>query len=332
MKPLHIGLLVVGAALAGGLAMRLAAPPPLPARAVTPPRQIKTSPAVSTVVAATAADPGAKEAWVRAPESAVSPEPEVAPAPPAIYSEPVLVAQPGRPKPFPAVPAAPVVRAEPAHVSPIPPVAYQPPPERVLEVKAVTPPVSVPAPVVPAVAEPPAAPRRVSLQAGTPITIRLIGALSTERAAAGDRFQATLADPLIGEGLVVAERGAPVTGWVTQVRRAGRFSGVSYLELRVVSFMTADGQRIAIASAPWLKRGDSMGRASAATIGGGAALGAAIGAFAGGGRGAALGAGAGAGLGAGVQAMTGGRPVTIPSETVIQFRLASPVSITERRL
>ena len=30
MKPLHIGLLVVGAALAGGLAVKMTQPPPIP--------------------------------------------------------------------------------------------------------------------------------------------------------------------------------------------------------------------------------------------------------------------------------------------------------------
>jgi hypothetical protein len=177
-----------------------------------------------------------------------------------------------------------------------------------------------------------AAPRQVALRAGAAITVRLLETLSSEHASSGEVFQGTLADPLVCDGLIVAERGSRVTGRVTAARQAGRFGGVSSLELRLTDFTTADGQRIAISSDPWLKRGDSMARGSAAKIGGGAALGAVIGAIAGGGLGAAIGAGAGGTAGAGAQAITGGKPVTIPSETVIQFRLASPVRITERQL
>jgi hypothetical protein len=156
--------------------------------------------------------------------------------------------------------------------------------------------------------------------------------LSTEHVSTGDTFQATLADPVIAGGFIIAERGARVSGRVTDAHRAGRFSGISSLELRLLDFTTSDGQRIPVSTDPWLKRGDSMTRSSVEKIGGGAALGAAIGAIAGGGVGAVIGASAGGGLGAGAAAATGSKPVSIPSETVIRFRLSSRVLITERRL
>jgi hypothetical protein len=171
------------------------------------------------------------------------------------------------------------------------------------------PPVPVEKPVIaepPHVTAPP--PRQVVLPAGAPVTIRLAETISTEHAVSGDTFQATLADPLVVDGLIVAERGARVTGRIADARRAGRMSGVSSLELRLLDVTTADGQRIAVSCDPWFKRGDK--------IGGGAVLGTIIGAIAGEGAGAAIGA----------------KPVTIPSETVIRFRLASRVTITERRL
>ena len=63
----------------------------------------------------------------------------------------------------------------------------------------------------------------------------------------------------------------------------------------------------------------------------GAAGGAAIGAIAGGGKGAAIGAGAGGAAGAGTVLATRGKPAALPSETRITFRLAAPVTLTERK-
>jgi hypothetical protein len=131
-------------------------------------------------------------------------------------------------------------------------------------------------------------PRQVALLPGASVTIRLAGTVSTEFAVPGDTFQATLADPLVVDGLIVAERGARVTGRIADARRAGRMSGVSSLELRLLDVTTADGQRIGVSCDPWFKRGDSTSRDA--------------------------------------------KPVTIPSETVIRFRLSSRVTITERRL
>jgi hypothetical protein len=76
------------------------------------------------------------------------------------------------------------------------------------------------------------------------------------------------------------------------------------------------------------KQGMGKNRRSAKFIGGGALLGTVIGAVAGGPEGAAIGAGAGAGAGAGLQAITRGKAVRIPAETILSFRLEAPVDIT----
>jgi outer membrane lipoprotein SlyB len=62
--------------------------------------------------------------------------------------------------------------------------------------------------------------------------------------------------------------------------------------------------------------------------GGGAAIGAIIGALAGGGKGAAIGAASGGGIGAGVNGVTRGQQVQIPTETLVNFKLQSPVTVT----
>jgi hypothetical protein len=335
MKPVHMALLVAGAAIAGGVAVRMTemtiAPPPAPSIAavkpggtVSPPapsgRQPKETPATDQVGAETAPapvyEPGDKPKPFRAaaptrpvpPMRAAEPkrEParEVARAVP--YQAPLPIAPENDPKPEPG--PAPVAAPE---------RMPEPPPAPVQEAMA-------PA-VVPEA-------RRVNLQSGATIVVRLDQALSSDHAAVGDTFQASLSEPLIVDGLVIAERGARVSGRITDHSRAGRFSGTSLLQLSLTAVQTSDGQKVAITTEPWVKKADAPTGQQAAKIGGGAALGAIIGAIAGGGTGAAIGAGLGGGVGAGAAAASQPKPVTIPSETVIRFRLANRVEITERRL
>ena len=177
----------------------------------------------------------------------------------------------------------------------------------------------------------PAPARHVTLRIGMTFRVRLDQSLSTERDFAGDTFHASLAEPFVVDGLVIAERGARVTGRVVESRKAGRLNGTSAIRLALTTLYTSDGQKVAISTDPWAKQGDSSAGGDAAKIGGGAALGAIIGALAGGGTGAVIGAGIGGGAGMGMIAATRGKPASVPSETVIPFRLASGMTIVEQR-
>jgi hypothetical protein len=76
------------------------------------------------------------------------------------------------------------------------------------------------------------------------------------------------------------------------------------------------------------KQGPSRNIRSAATIGGGAGLGAILGGILGGAKGAAIGAMIGAGAGTGVQAAGRAAVVQLPAETMVSFRLQSPLTVT----
>lgn len=173
--------------------------------------------------------------------------------------------------------------------------------------------------------------RHVTLRIGMTFRVRLDQSVSTERDFAGDTFRASLAEPFVVDGLVIAERGARVTGRIVESRRAGRLNGTSAIRLALTALYTSDGQKVAISTDPWAKQGDSPVGGDAAKIGGGAALGAIIGALAGGGTGAVIGAGIGGGAGMGMIAATRAKPASVPSETVIPFRLASGMTIVEQR-
>ena len=59
-------------------------------------------------------------------------------------------------------------------------------------------------------------------------------------------------------------------------------------------------------------------------------IGAGIGAIVGGKKGAGIGAATGAGAGTGVVLATRGDPAVFPSETVLTFRLRTPVTVSEK--
>src|SRR5437868_10856563 len=61
-----------------------------------------------------------------------------------------------------------------------------------------------------------------NIPAGTPVTITLSSAVSSERSRAGDTFDAVLDDPIIVEGQTLAPRGATITGRVVAAKPSGR--------------------------------------------------------------------------------------------------------------
>jgi hypothetical protein len=73
--------------------------------------------------------------------------------------------------------------------------------------------------------------------------------------------------------------------------------------------------------------GIGANKETARNVGGGAVLGALLGAVIGGGDGAAAGAAAGAAVGAGAQILTKGRRVSVPSETLLNYRLQSALEL-----
>ena len=176
----------------------------------------------------------------------------------------------------------------------------------------------------------PQQPQTVTLQAGTKLNIRLGETVSTATNYEGDTFKATLAEPIVINDLVIADKGSRVLGRVTTAERAGRVKGLSELQLTLTEVSTTDGQRIKIQTSPVSKQGSSSKGTDTAKVAGGAALGAIIGAVAGGGKGAAIGAGAGGAAGTGVVLATRGKEASFPVESQLAFQLTSPVTITEQ--
>jgi len=172
-----------------------------------------------------------------------------------------------------------------------------------------------------------AVPARLTIKPGTFVTIRMGQGLSSDHAQQGDTFIATLAEPVIVDGVVVAQRGQTVYGRVTEAQKAGRVEGTSRLGVELTGLTMADGQQLSIQSQMINRNGPTSTGRDAGAIAGTTALGAAIGAGVGWGTGAAIGAGAGAVVGIAGVLLTRGRASVIYPESVLTFRLQSPVEV-----
>jgi len=239
-----------------------------------------------------------------------APEPESAPV-----EKPKRQAKPRRTESAPAMakgskPATPAESAAPAE-----PAAAAP----------------TPAASAPAAAAPEAAPVRkaeqITIPAGTTITVRMIDGIDSSQHRAGEEFAATVDAPVVVDDRVIIRRGADARVRLRLAASAGRMTGRSELEVELVGLAVGD-QTYAVETSVVEKTGASRGKRTAATVGGGAALGGLIGAIAGKGKGAAIGAAVGAGAGTAVQAATKGEQIQIPPETKLDFALKAPLTVT----
>ncbi len=156
--------------------------------------------------------------------------------------------------------------------------------------------------------------------------VRTVDAVDSDRNQIGDKFQATLEQPIVVDDAVIVPKGASVYGRLTQAAEAGKIQGRSQLKLELTGIVV-NGQTIPLQTGEYSLQGSSRGASTAKRVGGGAAGGALLGAIIGGGRGAAIGAGVGAGAGTAVQVATKGEQVHVPSETLLQFTLQQDVRI-----
>src|ERR1035438_749299 len=175
---------------------------------------------------------------------------------------------------------------------------------------------------------PPPSPKKLIIDQGTQLTVRLIDPIDSEKNQTGDTFHATLNAPLSSDGEEAVPAGVELVGHLASVKSAGKFAGQSEVVLQLDS-ISSGGKTYSLQTDQYKKTGSSRGKNTAEKVGGGAVLGGIIGRIAGGGKGAAIGAGAGAGVGGGVQAATKGQQIKLPSETVLNFTLQAPFTVVQ---
>jgi hypothetical protein len=174
-------------------------------------------------------------------------------------------------------------------------------------------------------------PAELTLKPGAFVTVRINEMLNSNRNLIGDGFSAVLTQPMVADGVVVAQRGQTVYGQVAQARKSSA-GEPSILALQLTGLTLVDGEQATVQSqlASW-EGGHTPAGAQAGTVIGAAAVGAGIGAAVRWGTGAAIGGGAGLAVGAIAALVTRNRPTVVYPETVMTFRLDAPLVVSTAR-
>ncbi|MCI0661141.1 MAG: hypothetical protein L0220_08725 [Acidobacteria bacterium] len=173
-------------------------------------------------------------------------------------------------------------------------------------------------------------PQTFTLGAGRVISVYTSAPISTKTHNTGDTFVGSLSQSITDGNWVIARKGAVVDGVVTSSDPGGKVKGVASIAVALKTLTLADGRRVAISTNSFSKLAPTSRKKDAKKIGIGAGAGAVIGAIAGGGKGAAIGAGVGGGAGTAATLATRGDPAVIADESLLTFRLSSPVKVTKR--
>ena len=171
-----------------------------------------------------------------------------------------------------------------------------------------------------------------TIPAGRTLAVRTDREIDSKTANPGETYSGVVVrDVMDNSGQVAIPRGSAATLVVRDVRDQGRVEGQSGLSVDVAS-IRVDRRVYRLETSDFVQKGrQGLGanRRTAEFAGGGGAFGSIIGAIAGGGKGAAIGALSGAAAGAATQSLTRGKGVSMPAETVLNFRLEAPIRIRE---
>jgi hypothetical protein len=175
---------------------------------------------------------------------------------------------------------------------------------------------------------PPPVPASLTIPQGTYVTARVNEMLSSDKNQPGDAFTATLEQPIVVNGVVVAEPGQTLGGRVVSADKHS-VGTPGRLGIQLTNMTLVDGQQVSINTQFISRRGGSTpGGEQVGTVAATTGIGAAIGAAADWGTGAAIGAGAGAAAGLIGVLVTRNHASVIYPEQALTFRLEAPVTIS----
>lgn len=166
----------------------------------------------------------------------------------------------------------------------------------------------------------------LTLPRGTRLEVRLNQTIDVKHVTSGEHFTGTLAQPVILGTTLAVPAGSGATGEILVAHKRGLFKGKSAMALTLTK-LDVNGIDYHIDTSTLSRSKNGKGKRSAAFIGGGAGMGMLIGGVATGGVGLLVGGLAGGGAGALGAAFTGNRDLSIPAETVVNFRLQDDLTL-----
>jgi len=147
----------------------------------------------------------------------------------------------------------------------------------------------------------------------------------------GDFFSATLSQPVVVNGIVVAQSGQTVSGRVAEVDKGSRTKNPARLGVQMTSLTAVDGQQVPVQTLLAGRDGHFNTGRDVGTVATTTGVGAVIGSAVGWGTGAAIGAGAGAMAGLAGVLLGHGAPAVVYPESLLTFRLEAPVTVATDR-
>ncbi|HWX93076.1 MAG TPA: hypothetical protein VNY29_10650 [Terriglobales bacterium] len=163
---------------------------------------------------------------------------------------------------------------------------------------------------------------------GTPVTVHLQATLSSATAHSGDPFDAVLDEPIVVNGQVLAERGAPVTGRIMEARAAELAESAGYLRLTLHSISLRGQSSLAQSSSTFVK-GVSPRKRNVTLAGNQPGRGTLMGASVPGSHGYPIGGASPTEGKNGDELTTGMTDVTVGPERRLTFRLTEPIPLHE---
>lgn len=171
-----------------------------------------------------------------------------------------------------------------------------------------------------------AEPRIYEVPAGTVLQVRFEDHLSSHTSQSGSAFRTTVTQGVSIDGEEAIPAGAVVRGTIVEARGPKKVGGRAQLELDFHTLELPEAEPVAIA-ATFSARGRSETPKDAAIIGGSTLAGAILGEKVDDGEGGVIGAIVGGVAGTAAAIKTKGKPVEVPSGTVMSIELTRPVTV-----
>jgi hypothetical protein len=173
---------------------------------------------------------------------------------------------------------------------------------------------------------PPAAKfREYVVAAGTPITVRLMSAVSSETSRVEQAVPAELNEPIVVDGVEVAAAGSAVNGTVLRAEPSGKVKGLASLAIRFDSIRA--GSETYPVAMTYSRTAEPTKASDAKKIGIPAAGGAIIGGILGGKKGAVIGGAVAGGAGTAVVLSTSGKEVVLAAGSILKLTLDRDIEV-----